>query len=249
MRLQFLNILLLFLLFGCSNQKPIEIANAPVGVWSNDSIKKYFKDSIALSHPADQIDLSDSLNNFAFFSKRFFSHIKSKNLSEPLIYSFEEPYIDTTSISKDKKWFRIIINPCFSIPYCITAERIENDTKLTTKMTNGFGCYYPGFLTFTNIQYKPDSLYNSISRKLEKSNFWDFTNDTTCAKILDGEFWTVEAIENGKYKLITLHSPDFCSSQQAKSIVDIVDKLRDLTKLNEFIDVKMKTINKVIPSK
>ncbi|HEY0669883.1 MAG TPA: hypothetical protein VGD22_17000, partial [Sphingobacteriaceae bacterium] len=80
-------------------------------------------------------------------------------------------------------------------------------------------------------------------------NFWYYSSDTTCGRVLDGEFWTVEAIESGKYKLITLHSPEGCSSQQVKSIAEIVEELRNLVKLNEFMDVKMKTINKNIPSK
>ena len=51
--------------------------------WSTDSIKKYFKDSIAYRMYNGQMEEGDSLNNFDKFSKYVLADIKAKNIYDP----------------------------------------------------------------------------------------------------------------------------------------------------------------------
>jgi hypothetical protein len=106
-------------------------------------------------------------------------------------------------------------------------------------MTNGEGCYNSGYLNLTNIQYEGDSLYNSISERLNSLNFWDLkNNDTSCPKMLDGQFWTIEAIDSGRYNFIIRQSPYNCRSEQIKNLVKIIDELQIITHFEEYWKLK-----------
>jgi hypothetical protein len=212
--------------------------------WTAEQIRKYFIDSIALRNAYGIYGNGDSLNDFDKFSKHFLKDIKAKNISDPFIFAFDEDYIDTLQIDKNRKWLRIIVNPCFEIPYCIIAEKINDRTRLTIKMTNGYGCYYSGHLNFINSQFTTDTLFENITHKLNTINFWTLSNDTTCEKVLDGEDWTIEAIVNGKYNLLKRHSPTVCSSNETKTLLKIANDLKQLSKLNDFLILKKQIIKK-----
>lgn len=224
------------------NKKYIE----PENKWSTERIQKYFVDSIALRKANGKFGYGDSLNDFEKFSKIFLSDIKAKNINDPFIFAFNETYIDTTHIDKNKEWLRITVDPCFDIPYCMIVEKVNNRTKLTIKTTNGYGCYCSGYLNFFNTQFLPDTAFNDISKKLNELNFWKLENDTTCEKVVDGEHWTLEAIEKGKYNLIYRQSPTFCTSNETKILLSIANELKKASRLNDFLNVKMKTMKKVI---
>jgi hypothetical protein len=214
--------------------------------WSSERIKKYFIDSIALRNANGKFGYGDSLNDFDKFSKTFFSDIKAKNIDDPFIFAFNENYIDTTQIDKNLEWLRITVDPCFGIPYCIVAEKLNNRTKLTIKMTSGYGCYYSGYLNFFNSQFLTDTAFNNISQKLNNLNFWKLGNDSTCEKVLDGERWTFEAIEKGKYNLVKRHSPTVCNSIETKTLLSIANELKKFSELNDFLNLKMQTMKKTI---
>jgi hypothetical protein len=182
---------------------------------------------------------SDSLNNFDKFSKYILSNIKAKNISDPFILGFDENYIDTTKIDSAKKWFRISVDPCFRIPYCFILEQVGNKSILTLKMTDGHGGYFSGFLNFLITHVYDDTFYTSISKRLHHLNFWQITNDTTCGPGLDGENWTFEAIENGKYNIVTRWVPMHCGNEITKQLAQIG---LQLMKKSQFIDyLKVKT--------
>lgn len=214
--------------------------------WSSEQIKKYFIDSIALRNGNGKFGNGNGLNNFDTFSKTFFSEIKAKNIDDPFIFAFNENYIDTTRIDKNREWLRITVDPCFDIPYCIIAEKLDNRTKLTIKMTNGYGCYCAGYLSFFNSQFITDTAFNNISQKLNALNFWKLGNDTTCEKVLDGERWTFEAIEKGKYNLVKINSPLVCNSIETKTLLSIANDLKKFSKLNDFLNLKMQTMKKIV---
>jgi hypothetical protein len=214
--------------------------------WSSERIRKYFIDSIALRNGNGKFGNGDSLNDFDKFSKTFFSDIKAKNINDPLIYAFNESYIDTTRIDKNQEWLRITVDPCFDIPYCIIVEKVNNRTKLTIKMTNGYGCYYSGYLNFFNSQFLTDTAFSNISQKLNDLNFWKLGNDTTCGRVLDGENWTFEAIAKGRNNLVKRHSPTVCTSIETKTLLSIANDLKKLSRLTDFLSLKMQTMKKKI---
>lgn len=127
-----LNIIILFFLLApsCKQAKNSDKKYN----WSEQEIKQYFIDSIALGN--GNYDNPDSLNKFSFFMKTFYNNSKAVNYWDEFVYALDEPYVDKSNIDINKKWFRLIVKPTFSNPYCITLDKINEDTKVTLKMTN-----------------------------------------------------------------------------------------------------------------
>ena len=176
--------------------------------WTENQKRKYFNDSIAfrycnglrMNHYHERSTNDIVLNNFAFFMDSLYPEIKAINKQLPFIYAFEEPYIDNSKIDSSKNWIRMILDPCWRIPCCITIEKKNDRTYLTSKITNGLGGYYSGLLLSSFTKVYSDTLYDHISKELHKTNFWKirFENFDCC----DGETWYFEAIEKGKYNYV-----------------------------------------------
>ena len=74
-------------------------------------------------------------------------------------------------------------------------------------------------------------------------NFWQLDKDTTCGGGLDGESWTFEAIENGKYNIVTRWVPMHCGNDITKQHAQIG---LQLMKKSQFIDfLKVRTGKKI----
>src|SRR6185312_3841882 len=87
--------------FAISSCKPVDkkiIVLEPNKKWSQDSLRKYFKDSIAYRKYNGKWGAGDSLNDFDKFAQYVLKDIKAKNINDPLIFGFDENYIDTTKI-------------------------------------------------------------------------------------------------------------------------------------------------------
>jgi hypothetical protein len=222
-------------------------------IWTQDRIKKYFKDSIAYRMYNGQMGQGGSLNNFDTFSKYILAGIKAKNITDPFILGFEENYIDTTKIDNTKKWFRISVDPVFRIPYCLILEKVADRSILTLKMTNGYGGYYSGYLDFVSTKQYDDNLYSSVSKKLHQLDFWKVARDTTCRGGLDGEGWTFEAIENGQYNIQTRWVPLNCGNSITRQLALIGVQLRDSSQFKDYLHVRTgmdkKEIDKWYPDK
>jgi hypothetical protein len=236
----------LFLICSCRQVDKKVIHTQSNKSWSQDSIKKYFKDSIAFRMYNGQMGKGDGLNYFDEFSKYILANIKAKNINDPFILAFDENYIDTTKIDSSKKWFRISVNPVFRTPYCLIIEETGNRSFLTIKMTNGHGGYYSGYLDFVSMKQFDNSLYFSVSQKLHQLNFWKVTEDTTCKGGFDGESWTFEAIENGKYNIQTRWLPLDCGNAVTKQLALLGVQLRDSSQFKEYLHMKMGMTKKVI---
>lgn len=206
--------------------------------WTQDSIKKYFKENIARGKPYEKAHSGDSLHSFEIFSKYVLGDIKAKNISDPFILAFEEDYIDTVMINPEKQWFRITVDPCFRIPYCLILEKTNNKSILTLKMTDGYGGYYSGYLNFVSSLQDSDSLYNSISSRLHQLDFWKINNDTTCTGGFDGETWTFEGIENGQYNIISRWVPLDCGNDITRQLALIGVDLRNKAGFKNYMQVK-----------
>lgn len=229
-------------LASCNDYKTSDDILQPTkSAWSEERKWTYFQDSIAYRIYNGRQGAADSLNDFEVFSRIMFADIKAKNKFDPFIYAFEEPYVDTTKIAANKSWFRITVAPCFRKPYCLVAEKINNRTYVTAKMTDGDGGYFTGLLEFSTIKTFTDSIYNDISKELHKLNFWKLGKDTTCSEGFDGEIWTFEAIENGKYNLISRWVPLHCGNQETIQLGKLGVKIRDLSKLLDYVALNYKT--------
>ena len=201
--------------------------------WTEQEIKQYFIDSIAMGN--GNYKNPDSLNRFDFFMKTFYDNSKAKNYWDEFVYALDEPYIDTTKIDKDKRWIRLIVRPTFLNPYSITLDKIKNDTKVTFKMTNGRGGYYSGYLTLTSFLYFKDTLYNSYNLRLDKINFWEIKGkDSTCPELLDGTTFVFESIDKGKYNVVYRQSPSTCISKEAQELSKIGGDLFEISGANRF---------------
>jgi hypothetical protein len=140
--------------------------------------------------------------------------LKSKNKYDPFVYALEEPYIDTTQIDSSKYWFRIVVRPCFRLPYCFIFEKKNGKSFLTTKITNGDGAYYTGVLISTMRFPFGDTLYNKISSQLQSLNFWKLGKDTTCYGGFDGETWTF----GDGFRVFDSSINDFCNQNDISYI-------------------------------
>jgi hypothetical protein len=229
-------ILALFAL-GCSdNSKQKTSMDNLKSKWTEEQKRKYFQDSIAFRMYNGRHS-GDSLNEFDNFSDRYYSNVKSKNRHDAFLYAFEEPWIDTTNIDSSKSWFRIIVLPCFRKPYCLTIEKKFNKTYLTSKMLNGDGGYYSGLLTFSFTKNFDSTLYNQVSGQLNSLKFWTLGDDTTCIGGFDGEGWTFEAIENGKYNFIRRWVPTSCGNSTTLQLGKLGLMLRDTSKMLNVLKV------------
>lgn len=177
--------------FSCHHE-----TNKQIKLWTENQKRKYFIDSIAYRYGSGRV----KLNNFDVFIDSLYPEIKAKNKHNPFVYAFEEPYIDTTKIDSSKNWIRIILDPCWRIPTCITLEKKYGMSYLTSKITNGSGGYFTGILICTLSETSSDSLYDNISKELHKIRFWNLHDEKFDCD--DGETWYFESMENGKYNCV-----------------------------------------------
>jgi len=237
---------LLIVISSCKQNEKKSIDPVTDKSWSQDSIRNYFKDSISHRNINGRMGQGDSLNDFDKFSKYILAHIKAKNITDPFILGFDENYIDTTKIDTSKKWFRISVNPVFRTPYCLILEKTGNTSTLTLKMTDGRGGYESGFLNFVSLQQTEDSFYLSISKRLHQLKFWDLKEDTTCGRGFDGENWTFEAIENGKYNIQTRWHPLRCGDSTTKELAKLCIQLRYVSQFKDYLQVRAGVTKKEI---
>lgn len=233
-----------FLLGACRHVEPK--ADLPTSrKWSEDSIRQYFKDSIAQRQYNGHMGIGQGINNFDTFSKYVLADIKAKNISDAYILGFNEPYIDTTRIDSTKKWIRISVNPCFRTPYCLILEQSGETSTLTLKMTDGHGGYYSGYLNFVSTERHFDSLYFEFSKRLHQINFWQIKDNEHCLGF-DGEDWTFEAMENGQYNIVTRWLPLHCGNDVTRKLALIAIDLRTKSKFKNYIRAKTNMTTKEI---
>lgn len=217
------------IILGCS--QPVD--NKKLFNWSENQKRQYFEDSIANRMYNGDWGAGEGLNNFTLFSKFLLSDIKAINIDNPYIFAFEEPYIDTSKKLPYKDWIRITVDPCFRIPYCLILEKRGKSSYLTCKMTDGYGGYYSGRLSFVLTQKLSDTLYNNIIKQLNSIDFWKLGLETSNGA--DGETWTIEAIHNGKYNLVERWVPQSYGSTKTRKLGEIGMYLRDTSKLLEIL--------------
>ena len=187
--------------------------------WTEAKKWKYFQDSIA--HRNCNFSDCSGLNNFYNFSNAMLGHVKAKNIHNPFIYAFEEPYIDTTQIDTSKSWFRIVVMPCFRKPYCLTIEKKNSRTFLSAKLTNGDGGYFPGLLDISTTSTYSDTIYNDLLGDLKNLNFWELGVDSSNRRGIDGETWCFEAIDKGRYNCIYRWVPYRYGNAKTKKLAEI----------------------------
>lgn len=220
---------LILIISGCSEK----VNKEKTLIWSENQKRQYFEDSIANRLYNGEWGEGDSLNNFTTFSKYLLSNIKAINIDDPYIYAFEEQYIDTTKKLPYRDWFRITVDPCFRIPYCLIIEKRGKSSYLTCKMTDGYGGYYSGKLSFELTQKLSDTLYDNIAKQLVAIDFWKLGPEPIDGG--DGETWTIEAIHDGKYNLIERWVPQAYGSAKTRKLAEIGMNLRDSSKLLEIL--------------
>ena len=123
-----LSLILLLVFSSCSNNN---------NEWTENQKRAYFEDSIAFRLFSYQN--SKTLNSFKFFMDSLYSENKAINKYCPFVYAFEEPYFDPHEVDDKMKLIRVIITPCWDVPMCVTIEKKNDKTILTSKITNGQG--------------------------------------------------------------------------------------------------------------
>ena len=211
-----------------------------------DSNRKYFVDSFAYVY-GNGFN-KDSLHNFRHFFKTRYPEVNTPYAGDPLPYAFEEAYLDTTKIDTGKRWFRIIVDPCFGIPYCIIIARSAGRTWLTLKLTSGRGCLTLGQLYITKTMVVEDSLQDKLFQKLDSIRFWGIGIQPDCGGT-DGATWTFEALDRGRYKRVVRWSPGYCGEPAAIALSVIGGELGKLANLEDYRDLVLKEVHQIYRDK
>lgn len=198
--------------------------------------RKIFADSLAFTDQSFPYG-TDSPSIFEQFIKNHYPELKAVNSNDPFIYALEEHYVDTTQIDSSAKWLRITVKPCFRLPYSIVLDKTSERVYLITKATNGSGCYNTGTLAYMSKLPFDDSVYFNVSTKLESLDFWNLQYDTTCHGGMDGETWTFEAIDKGKYNIINRWMPQTCGNDTTRALAEIGLHLKELSKFEKVMNV------------
>jgi hypothetical protein len=208
--------------------------NKPQG-WTEGQKRKYFNEHIAISSIPDPKP-NDNTVSFAAFMDKHYPDLKAINTDDPFVYALEEPYVDTTKIDPAKHWFRLMVSPVFRRPYCLTVQKEGEESTLITKITNGDGGFYTGTLALQMKFLFHDTLYNNLLRDLERLNFWSMPlHDTTCGHGVDGESWTMELIDNGRYHLVGRWFPEACGDSRTRQLAQIGLRIRTLSRLDKVL--------------
>ena len=197
--------------------------------YTEGEARQFFEDSIA--GPDNKEFTSEK---FPRFLKRYYPQLKTRTRNA-LIYAIEEPFVDTTKIDTAKQLFRVTVDPCFRKPYIMIVEKNRGKSSLTIKVTNGFGCQYPGVLASTTKFKFVGELYDTVASKLQSLNFWALGNDTTCHGGLDGEEWLIEALDKGKYNAIYRWVPQHCGDSTTRKLAGVVQHLAAESRLDAIL--------------
>jgi hypothetical protein len=204
--------------------------------WTEEQNRRDFIDSFSRLDGFGLYEAGDTVQTFANFFKSRYPNVKARNAYDAFPYALEEEYIDTTTIDTTRHWFRIIVRPCFRNPYCLTVEKKFGKTFLTTKITDGSGGYETGNLVITMKFPFGDSLYDNLVKELVELDFWSLPlRDTSCGGGLDGEVWTFESIEKGKYNLLGRWSPEGCGNNTTKQLAQLGLRIRNLSELDRVL--------------
>lgn len=184
--------ILLIVSLSCSNNN---------NEWTENQKRAYFEDSIAfrLYNSKD----GKTLNNFVFFMDSLYPENNAINKHCPYVYAFEEPYFDPNNFDNTINLIRIIMVSCWDIPMCVTLEKKNNKTILTSKITNGDGGYYCGTLLSSFMKIYPDTLYDFIYNEFVELNYWNL--DSAYVDCSDGEEWHFEIAHEGRYHYLYRH--------------------------------------------
>lgn len=224
------------IMLACTNTHAPKVSSNQFD-WSADSIKNYYLEHIA-NYKRFEHEHPDSLWNFNTFSKYVLGVQHAKNAGDPLLYALEESYIDATQIPNNKQWLRVTVYPTFNTPYCLILEKNNNKSMLTFKTTNGKGGFYYGYLDFMNTKEFTKDVYDSISNQLKRLNIRSWTENTRCKSCCDGEDWTIEFIENGRYTIHFMDSP-FYNKQPKDSVLSVLVKtIRDSAQFKQYMSLK-----------
>jgi hypothetical protein len=221
-------------LIACKNSKQARMSKEHTA-WTEEKKRRFFIDSLAYNDKLFPPDTGNSKIFKAFMDKNY-PVLQTPNKYNPFIYALEEPYIDTTKIDAAKHWFRLSVQPSFGSAYCFVIEKQENKTFLITKMTNGNGGYLTGTLALYMKVPFSDTLYNNLLQKLQDLKFYSLPpHDTSCGLGLDGETWTFELLDGGKYRLLGRWSPEHCGNSETKQLGQIGLRIKKLSRLDRVL--------------
>ncbi len=226
----FLLFIVMSLVLSCQNtQKNSSEHQVKKTIYTENDARKFFEDNVA--GPDEEF----TSEKFPRFLKRYYPELKTKTRNA-LIYAMEEAFVDTTKIDTAKHWFRVTVDPCFRNPYSIIVEKSGGKSSLTIKVTNGFGCQYPGLLASTTKYRFVGGLYDTVATKLKSLHFWTLGEDSTCHGGLDGERWLIEAMDNGRYNAIDRWVPQRCGDSTTRGIANLVKHLAAESRLDAILN-------------
>jgi hypothetical protein len=197
---------------------------------TEQEVRKMFIDTISNMH--------DYWPGIFTFFRTYYPSVDISGLNNQEIqitYALEEEFFDKSSIDSSRQVIRLIFKPTFSAPWCVKLELKNGKTYFTTKILSGEGGYYNGYLTLSLTQVLPDSIIINYMEKLNKINFWELKNDTTCNGY-DGTSIYFDAIDHNKLGRVYRWTPWFCQDSVTVNLGRIADSL---SKIGLTSDLRM----------
>lgn len=222
------------LLLGCSRQTAQDQLSNQT---SKENDRQFFIDSIAYNE-ADRSPYEQT--HFVHFAQHKLNLGETvQNRFNPLIYALEEPYMDKKNLPNRTKWLRIIFNPTFYPPHCLTATLKNGKTHLTLSITDGKGGYYPGYLSHKVERIVADTVFTWITNYINSINLKALSKEKLTLDHADGEHWTLEYLSKGSYYSVERFSPHLYGSKKTRKMGELGLILKQYFTADSLISISL----------
>jgi hypothetical protein len=133
--------------------------------------------------------------------------------------ALEEPSLwEASRNSKPAQVYRFLWLRSFHHPVAVRLEVGEDGIgTLTAKMSNGAGGYKPGKLIENHTRAISKNEIQKLLTKLASPDYWRLPSRDSNQFGLDGAEWIIEAVRDGKYKIVKRWSPKMDKSETSGS--------------------------------
>jgi hypothetical protein len=121
------------------------------------------------------------------------------------LHAMKEPLLFNKII--DKEIYRFTWLRTFNAPMTFRFEKRNDRYVLYWKVLNGAGGYKPGKIEIERLKILTEKEWTEFTRLVEKADFWNMDLGRSSVGT-DGSEWILEGVNQTKYRVVTVWSPD-----------------------------------------
>ena len=141
----------------------------------------------------------------------------------------QEPSLLAATNRTDLAVYRFTYLPTWGRPLAVRAVVTTNQVYVRTVRLTGDGGYAPGDIGQTVERVLTNGLPKDVSQLIDKT-IWNENFQPKSHRGCDGSEWIVEGVKSGKYRLITMWTPDaYSKDPQGKLFVTLSEALAELS--------------------